>query len=68
MPKNVAFILDLLKQHNFEAFIVGGCVRDSVINRTPQDWDIATSATPQKIKELFLKTIDTGLKHGTVTV
>jgi tRNA nucleotidyltransferase (CCA-adding enzyme) len=68
IPKDAAYILDLLKQHNYEAFVVGGCVRDSVINRSPQDWDIATSATPQMVKELFPKTIDTGLKHGTVTV
>lgn len=68
IPSDAAYILDLLEQHGFEAFVVGGCVRDSVINRIPQDWDIASSATPQEVKELFSKTIDTGLKHGTVTV
>jgi tRNA nucleotidyltransferase (CCA-adding enzyme) len=68
IPKDAAYILNLLEQNGFEAFIVGGCVRDSIINRSPQDWDIASSAKPEEVKKLFSKTIDTGLKHGTVTV
>lgn len=68
IPRDAAYILNLLEQHGFEAFVVGGCVRDSLINRIPQDWDIASTAKPQEVKELFAKTIDTGLKHGTVTV
>jgi tRNA nucleotidyltransferase (CCA-adding enzyme) len=68
IPKDAAYILNLLEQNGFEAFIVGGCVRDSIINRSPQDWDIASSAKPEEVKRLFSKTIDTGLKHGTVTV
>lgn len=68
MPDDVSYILNLLEQHGFEAFIVGGCVRDSIIKRNPQDWDIATSAKPQEVKNIFQRTIDTGLKHGTVTV
>lgn len=68
IPKNAAYILSQLEQHGFEAFVVGGCVRDSIIGRNPQDWDIATSAKPSEVKKIFQKTIDTGLKHGTVTV
>jgi tRNA nucleotidyltransferase (CCA-adding enzyme) len=68
IPADAAYILNTLKQNGFEAYIVGGCVRDSIINRLPQDWDIASIAKPQEIKDIFPKTIDTGLKHGTVTV
>ena len=68
IPRDADYILKLLEQHGFEAFVVGGCVRDSIIGRSPQDWDIATSATPQEVKNIFPSTIDTGLKHGTVTV
>ena len=48
--------------------MVGGCVRDSILDRNPNDWDITTSASPYQVKELFPRTIDTGLQHGTVTV
>ncbi len=48
--------------------MVGGCVRDSILGRTPEDWDITTSARPEQVKGLFGRTVDTGLKHGTVTV
>jgi tRNA nucleotidyltransferase (CCA-adding enzyme) len=68
IPKDAVFILNLLEQNGFEAFVVGGCVRDSMIGRNPQDWDITSTAKPMEVKELFPKTIDTGLKHGTVTV
>jgi tRNA nucleotidyltransferase (CCA-adding enzyme) len=68
IPKDSVYILNRLEEHGFEAFVVGGCVRDSIIGRSPQDWDITTSATPAEVKQLFQKTVDTGLKHGTVTV
>ncbi len=67
-PKNVNLIIKLLEQQGFEAFAVGGCVRDALMNREPQDWDITTSAAPDDIKSIFRRTIDTGLLHGTVTV
>ena len=68
LPNDVLFILNTLETANFEAFVVGGCVRDSLRNITPKDWDIATSATPLQTKALFSRTIDTGIKHGTITV
>jgi tRNA nucleotidyltransferase (CCA-adding enzyme) len=58
----------ILKEHQHQAFIVGGCVRDLLLKQTPKDWDITTSASPQEVLELFDKTIPTGLQHGTVTV
>ncbi len=67
-PKNVNFIIKLLEREGFEAFAVGGCVRDALMGREPQDWDITTSAAPLDVKRIFHKTIDTGLQHGTVTV
>ena len=57
-----------LEENGFEAYIVGGCVRDSILGRTPGDWDITTSASPQEVKEIFEHTVDTGIEHGTVTV
>lgn len=68
MPKNAAWIIDQLMQHGYEAYIVGGCVRDSLLGVVPKDWDITTSASPEEVKELFSHTIDTGIEHGTVTV
>ena len=68
LPKNVSYIISKLEQAGFEAYAVGGCVRDTLLDRKPQDWDITTSAKPLQIKELFKKTIDTGIQHGTVTV
>lgn len=68
MPDKVCRIIDTIQKAGFEAYAVGGCVRDSILNRTPDDWDITTSATPQQVKKLFLRTIDTGIQHGTVTV
>ena len=58
----------VLEEHGYSAYIVGGAVRDLIMGRKPKDWDIATSAKPQVVRNLFYKTIDTGLKHGTVTV
>ncbi|SHK19636.1 CCA tRNA nucleotidyltransferase [Hespellia stercorisuis] len=68
LPNKVNFIITNLQLHGFEAYIVGGCVRDSVLGRVPKDWDITTSATPEKVKKIFRHTIDTGIEHGTVTV
>jgi tRNA nucleotidyltransferase (CCA-adding enzyme) len=61
-------IIAALESHGYEAYAVGGCVRDSLLGRMPQDWDITTSATPEQVKALFPRTIDTGIAHGTVTV
>ena len=68
LPKDVATIIDTLEKAGYEAYAVGGCVRDTILGRVPQDWDITTSAGPDKIKALFRRTIDTGIQHGTVTV
>ncbi len=68
LPKNVNLIIKLLEREGYEAFAVGGCVRDALMGREPQDWDITTSAAPLDVKRIFHKTIDTGLQHGTVTV
>ena len=68
IPTNVTFILQTLEAAGYEAFIVGGCVRDIIRGVVPKDWDIATSATPAQAKPLFKRTIDTGIKHGTITV
>lgn len=68
LPEKVKFIIDTLTQAGYEAYAVGGCVRDSILGRMPEDWDITTSASPYQVKELFARTIDTGIQHGTVTV
>ena len=68
IPVNAEKILRVLENQGFEAFIVGGCVRDSILGRRPDDWDITTSARPEQVKALFRRTVDTGVKHGTVTV
>ena len=68
LPEKVTYIIDTLTQHGFEAYAVGGCVRDTMLGRIPMDWDITTSAKPEQVKELFRHTIDTGIQHGTVTV
>ncbi len=68
MPKAVKNIIRILEDAGFEAYAVGGCVRDSLLGRQPDDWDITTSAKPEQVKQLFSATIDTGIKHGTVTV
>lgn len=68
LPPNVNKIIGILEKNGYEAFAVGGCVRDSILQREPNDWDITTSASPQQVKELFSHTIDTGIEHGTVTV
>ena len=68
LPEEVKKILSVLEIKGFKAYIVGGCVRDILMKKTPHDYDIATSASPEQIKSLFNKTADTGIKHGTVTV
>ncbi|MBU5471083.1 CCA tRNA nucleotidyltransferase [Falcatimonas sp. MSJ-15] len=67
-PESVRFIIKRLKDNNYDAYAVGGCVRDSILGRVPKDWDITTDATPMQVKAIFRKTIDTGIQHGTVTV
>lgn len=68
LPQNVDKIITTLQDNGFEAYAVGGCVRDSILGRVPGDWDITTSAMPEETKALFQKTFDTGIEHGTVTV
>ena len=68
IPEQVNTILEKLHASGHEAYVVGGCVRDALLGREPNDWDITTSALPTQVKEIFPRTIDTGLKHGTVTV
>ena len=68
IPEQVEWILNRLRQCDYEAYIVGGCVRDALLGRKPGDWDITTSALPAEVKKVFGRTIDTGLQHGTVTV
>ena len=68
MPKDVEFIIEEIEKNGFEAFIVGGCVRDALLHKEPEDWDITTSAKPEEIKKIFKKTIDTGIEHGTVSI
>ena len=68
MPQKVADIINELNSAGYEAYAVGGCVRDSILGRKPNDWDITTSAMPEEVKAIFRRTVDTGIKHGTVTV
>lgn len=68
IPDGVERIIQKLNHHGYEAFAVGGCIRDTLLGREPKDWDITTSASPWQVKELFGRTIDTGIQHGTVTV
>ena len=68
IPEQVNSILESLQKAGYEAYVVGGCVRDALLGREPHDWDITTSALPMEVKSVFPRTIDTGLQHGTVTV
>ncbi len=68
LPDSVEKIIHTLETAGYEAYAVGGCVRDALLGLTPDDWDITTSAEPEEVKALFSRTIDTGIKHGTVTV
>lgn len=68
IPEPVAHILSVLTENGYQAYLVGGCVRDSLLGRRPNDWDLCTSALPEQTQALFEKTVPTGLRHGTVTV
>ena len=68
LPEKVGKIIGTLQEHGYEAYAVGGCIRDSILGREPEDWDITTSAMPEETKALFDKTFDTGIQHGTITV
>ena len=68
LPEKADRIITRLQEHGYEAYAVGGCVRDSILKREPGDWDITTSAAPEETKALFDRTFDTGIEHGTVTV
>lgn len=68
IPEKANYIIKTIMDAGYEAYVVGGCVRDSILGRVPGDWDITTSAKPEQVKALFRRTIDTGIQHGTVTV
>ena len=68
VPEEVRAIMDTLTLAGYEAYCVGGCVRDSLLGRAPEDWDITTSALPEQVKSLFSNTVDTGIQHGTVMI
>lgn len=68
IPEPARKIIDRLNEHGYEAYVVGGCVRDMILKREPGDWDITTSARPEQVKALFTRTLDTGIQHGTVTI
>jgi len=68
IPSRVQFIIHELERNGFEGYVVGGCVRDSILKGEINDWDITTNAKPENIIEIFNHTIPTGIKHGTITV
>ncbi len=68
IPQNALLVINRLTQNGYKAYIVGGCVRDILLDKTPHDFDITTNAKPNEIISLFEKTVPTGIKHGTVTV
>lgn len=68
MPRGAEFIIRSLENAGYEAYIVGGCVRDALLGRVPEDWDITTNALPEQMKAIFPVTVDTGIQHGTLTV
>jgi tRNA nucleotidyltransferase (CCA-adding enzyme) len=68
IPAEVLNVLNMLKSNNYPSFLVGGCVRDLILNKQPKDYDICTKALPEQVKSLFARVIDTGIKYGTVTV
>ena len=68
LPDKVQKIIEQLNASGFEAYAVGGCVRDCCLGRIPNDWDITTAASPIQVKQIFPKTFDTGIEHGTITV
>lgn len=72
IPRGPGDVMTILALNGFESYVVGGCVRDSLLGVEPHDWDICTNATPQEVLDVFvkrnIKTVETGIKHGTVTV
>ncbi|MCC8141477.1 MAG: HD domain-containing protein [Lachnospiraceae bacterium] len=72
LPDKVSYLISELNKAGFDAYAVGGCVRDAILGRTPEDWDVTTPATPKQVKNVFrgpgIFTVDTGIEHGTVTV
>lgn len=68
IPAKIEYVIDCLTKNGYEAYIVGGCVRDMLLGKVPYDFDITTSAKPEEVISLFEKTVPTGIKHGTVTV
>ncbi len=72
LPEKVSCLIGELNKSGYEAYAVGGCVRDAILGRRPEDWDVTTPASPEQMKEVFrragMHTIDTGIAHGTVTV
>ncbi|MFV0467104.1 MAG: CCA tRNA nucleotidyltransferase [Lachnospiraceae bacterium] len=68
LPQKVTYIVDILMDAGYDAYAVGGCIRDSLLGKVPMDWDITTSARPKQVKALFSRTVDTGIEHGTVTI
>lgn len=70
IPSEVMTVLEMLNKNGYKAYVVGGCVRDSLLGKTPHDWDVTTDAAPEEIKKVFssFRTVDTGIKHGTVLI
>ena len=72
IPKTVERLLEILERNGYQAYVVGGCVRDSLLGRIPKDWDVTTSARPEEVKRIFqdagYPVLETGMRHGTVTV
>ena len=70
IPDGANLLIHALQDNGYSAYVVGGCVRDSILGREPHDWDICTSATPEQMLEVFKdrRVIETGLQHGTITV
>lgn len=68
LPAYIEEILDTIHGAGYQAYVVGGCVRDSLMGRIPHDYDVTTNAKPEQIEKLFEKTVPTGIKHGTITV
>ena len=68
VPEKARAVIEKLQDSGYEAYAVGGCVRDCCLGITPNDWDIATNALPESVRSLFRRTVDIGIKHGTVKV
>ncbi len=68
IPPKIEYVIEKLEKNGYEAYIVGGCVRDILLQKAPNDYDVTTSATPEEIMSVFEHTVPTGIKHGTITV